>query len=404
MRIAVVGAGVVGMATAWALARDGHRVSVFDRALEAGTGGASFGNGAQLSYTYVAPLADPSLLPALPWLLAARDSPMRWRPRGDAAHWRWLAAFMLACRRGVAEETTRHLLALAAESREALDLVVQETGLAFARRRIGKLVVLRSTAALQAAVAQQRRQREMGGAAQDVLDATACRAMEPALAPDASLAGGIWTPTEEVADAAQFCQALTQALEPTVAFRFGCGVRAILCASGAVSAVRTDAGDIAVDAVVVCAGASAADLLRPLGMNTPIEPLKGYSLTLPHGPRPLRVSVTDAAAKVVFAPLPCGLRVAGVADLVGRDTTIDERRLSLLRDAGRRLLPEAADWNAEGAPWAGLRPATPTGRPMIGPSRVPGLLLNIGHGGLGWTLAAGSALRLAAALRHGRGA
>lgn len=367
--------------------------------MEPGAGGASFANGAQLSYGHVAPLADPSLLPALPGLLAARGGPLRWHPRSDPSHWHWLAAFLLACRRGVAEQTTRQLLLLARESRDALDLLVAETGITFARRQIGKLVVLRSAAALRAAAGQQSLQRRFDGPAQEVLDPAACRAVEPALASDVALAGGIWTPTEEVADPALFCRALAHALAPGVTLRFGLAVRSLALAGEGVRAVVTDAGEVTADAVVVCAGIGIGPLLRPLGLRPPVEPLKGYSLTLQHGPRPLRASVTDAAAKVVFAPLPSGLRVAGIADLVGADTTVDGRRLALLRDAGRRLLPEAAAWGDDGAAWAGLRPATPTGRPLLGATRVPGLLLNAGHGGLGWTLAAGSALRIAALLR-----
>ena len=165
--------------------------------------------------------------------------------------------------------------------------------------------------------------------------------------------------------------------------------------AGRMVAVRADGAEIEADAFVLALGAGAAAFARRAGLRLPVYPMKGYSLTLrPRTPAAaLAHSVTDAGRKVVFAPLEregtALIRVAGVADLVGHDPRLDPARLEAVRRAARDALD--VDWSAEQEPWAGLRPATPSSRPIVCWSRVPGLFLNTGHGALGWTLACGTA-------------
>lgn len=412
MRVAVLGAGVIGLATAWWLSRDGHEVTVVDRndgvALET-----SFANGAQLSYSYVAPLAGPGVLPKIPPWLLRRDSPLRFYPRLDPDQWRWLLGFVLACNRAQSETTTRRLLALSLYSRALMHELVAAESLEFGHRRNGKLVAHSDDDSYANARALVDYQRSLG-CEQDALDRDACVALEPALGGGeglgARLAGGIHTPSEEVGDCYRFCVGLERHLmaHRGVQFALGTQVRRMVVERQRVVGVDTNAGPIDAEAFVVAAGAAAGRLVKPLGLRVPVYPLKGYSLTLPvRGPSP-RVSVTDAARKVVYAPLdtPSGptLRVAGMADIAGWSPAPDPVRLRQLLAEARNAFPHAADYDLpldSMQPWSGLRPATPLGSPILGATPLANLYLNVGHGALGWTLALASG-RIAADAVAGR--
>ena len=414
MRVCVLGAGVIGLTTAWALSEAGCEVAVVDRDTVPGRG-ASAANGAQLSYSYVAPLASPDTLRHLPALLLDRDGPSRVRPGFDPAFLRWAAAFVRACRPSVVRETTAVQLALAALSRAELDRLAGAAGLAFGRRVAGKLVLFRHPRSFAAARRRVEGQAESApagsGVEQRVLDAAGCLALEPGLRLRATeIAGGVFTPSEEVGDCAAFCRGLAERLRGRDSVSWHMGEAAVpVLRGGALRAVRVGAREVAADRFVLCLGAGSTGFARRAGLRLPVYPMKGYSLTLrPRTPgAALSCSVTDADRKVVFAPLPEGdaslIRAAGIADLVGHDSALDPARLAALRDAAHAALDveRGADSGLDGRPWAGLRPATPDSRPIIGPSPVPGLFLNTGHGALGWTLACGSA-RLAADLLLGR--
>jgi D-amino-acid dehydrogenase len=241
------------------------------------------------------------------------------------------------------------------------------------------------------------------GSAQQALSREECVALEPALAGIAGrIAGGVYTPSEDAGDCRLFCEGLAAHLargNNAVTFRLGTRVRQIIRAEGRVRGVLTEAGVIEADALVLCLGNGARALTRPLGLDLPIYPMKGYSITLPvaRDDAAPRVSVTDTQHKVVYARLGARLRVAGMADIVGADTRIAEKRLTTLIRQARAAFPEAGDWQGPLEPWAGLRPATPTGLPLLGrTSAAPNLYLNTGHGSLGWTLAMGSAAVIAA--------
>jgi len=396
MRIVVLGAGVVGLSAAHALARDGHEVTVADG--EAGPGlGTSYANGGQLSYSYVAPLAGPGVLGKVPFWLLDPDGPLHFRPRADPHQWRWLLAFVRACNATTAERTTSRLLLLAHLSRALLRDLVAREALEFGWAPSGKLVVQPDAAAMAGARRQIDLQARLGGSEQRLLDRDACLALEPALAGIAHrIAGGVFTPSEEAGDAHLFCEALHAAmLSPNLAVRFlwRAEVRQLLRVGGRVAAAVTSQGILEADAFVLALGNGARALARPLGIALPIYPLKGYSLTLPiagDAAAP-RVSVTDSARKVVYARLGNTLRVAGMADIVGEDRRFDERRLDLLVRQAREAFPDAARWNML-EPWVGLRPATPTGLPILGARpEAPNLWLNVGQGALGFTLAMGCA-------------
>jgi D-amino-acid dehydrogenase len=403
-RVCIVGAGIVGCASAHALARDGWQVTLVDAA-HAPAQGASLANGAQLSYSYVEPLATPAALRALPGWLLRPDGPVRWRPRAESAHWRWLAAFTLACRTRQVQRSTEALLALSALSRSTLHAWLAElpgaAGLA-QHRRPGKLVLYRDPAARPTAERQLAWQRALG-CDQRLLDARECLAAEPALAAAgaAGIAFGVWTGSEEVIDAPTLALHLARASGAQL--RWGQRVEGVLRQGGRVAGLRLAGGEVLpADQVVLAAGVASARLARTAGLALPIEPIKGYSVTLQITTPALAplASVTDQGRRMVFARLGARLRVAGFAELVGDDTAIDPRRIHALVHAAHTLFPGACDLAGPVAPWAGLRPSTPSGLPLVGATRVPGLWLNTGHGGLGLTLAAGSAVRLAQGLRQ----
>ena len=236
-----------------------------------------------------------------------------------------------------------------------------------------------------------------------VKTAAECVAVEPALAGVGhQLAGGILTPGDESGDAHKFTRAMAEhAARLGAEFRYGTTVAALIRDAGRVTAVRTDRGlDIAAEAVVLALGSWSPLLARPAGLRLPIVPAKGYSITLAADGPATTVSVTDDEHKMVYSRLGERLRAAGTAEMAGHDPSLNERRWRLIVDRARALFPGAGDFD-RAEPWAGLRPVTPDSVPLIGPTRLPGLWLNTGHGTLGWTMACGSA-RLLADLMAGR--
>ncbi|UPY37543.1 D-amino acid dehydrogenase [Sediminicoccus sp. KRV36] len=400
MRILILGAGVTGLTTAQALADDGHAVTVVDAESRPGQG-ASFANGAQLSYSYVAPFAAPGVIGKVPGWMLDPDGPLRFRPQADPGQWKWLIAFLRACNPTTAEQTTRRLLLLSALSRQLMHGLAARHAFDFAFAPAGKLV-LQPDAAGMAAAQRQMALQAAWGTEQRALSRAECLALEPALAGIAHrIAGGIHTPGEDAGDCRLFCEGLAQSLtrsNAAVTLQLGTRVTQIIRAEGRVRGVMTNAGVIEADAVVLALGVGARALARPLGLDLPIYPLKGYSLTLPitRAEAAPRISVTDSAAKVVYARIGQQLRVAGMADVVGYSTRIEEKRLSTLIRQARAAFPDATDWR-DLHPWAGLRPATPTGLPILGAAPgMQGLYLNLGQGSLGFTLAMGSAAVVAA--------
>jgi len=389
-RVTVIGGGVVGLATAYALVREGYSVDLVE-ARDSLASATSFANGGQLSYRYVAPLADAGVpWQALGWLLRG-DSPLRLRLRLDPAQWRWLAAFVMACRTGVNRRNAAQLLSLALESQAALARWREEDGLTdFAWRRNGKLVAFRTRQAFALG-----REQLLDPLNQQVLDAGQLRLLDPALA-EAPFIGGVFTPDEEVADCHRFCLRLAERLQASGHCRLHLGqaVTRLIRRKDEVVALALADRQLDVQRLVLCAGHRSASLALP-GLNLPVYPLKGYSLTAPvtEAHRAPDVSLTDYERKIVYARLGQQLRVAAMVDIVGYDETVDAGRLRSMRRLAGETLPGAADYG-QAVEWAGMRPATPTGVPIIGATAYRNLWLNLGHGALGFTLACGSAERL----------
>ncbi|MFN7010197.1 MAG: D-amino acid dehydrogenase [Allorhizobium sp.] len=395
MKICVIGAGVVGLTTAYFLARDGHEVIVVDRngspAQET-----SYANGGQLSYSYVAPLAAPSIFPSLPKYLLDRQSPLGFRLRADPAQWRWLLNFLIACTPGMFQRHTAELAMLADFSREAMHDLMQAEMPDFDFNRFGKLVIHRDRKSFDNAVALATYQKELG-AEQEVLDAERCIALEPALAGlRGRFQGGVFTPSEEAGDCRKFCEALDGVLQEKygVTRLYHHRIGSLRAEKGKIRAVSTDRGDIEAEHFVMAAGLTSRELMRPLGLSLPLYALKGYSLTVavPEGSERLapKISVTDSQNKIVYARLGDSLRIAAMVDIGATDAAVDPRRLETLKKQVHSTFPGLSGLERARS-WAGLRPATAEGKPIIGRTAYPNLLLNVGHGALGFTLASGSA-------------
>ena len=396
MKILILGAGVAGVTAAWHFWRDGHDVTVLERnpgvALET-----SFANGGQLSYSYVAPLASPSLIPKLPPWLLRRDSPLRFRPELDPDQWRWCLEFLAACNQRTADTTTERLLRLAFYSRDLMHGLMKEHALDFDYVQNGKLVVHTEAESFESARRLMDFQRSLG-CEQSALDPAQCVELEPALAQFHSagsastrIAGAIYTASEDAGDCYKFCNELKRLMSGgpnPVSFRFGIAVERLLGSRGGrVIGVETNEGVFEAGAYVLSLGTGTPYLLKPLGIHVPVYPLKGYSLTLPivDERKAPRISVTDYQRKVVYATIGGELRVAGMADLSGRQAKIDVERVNQLVTEVRSAFPGASDYR-EINPWAGMRPATPSGAPLLGATRYENVWLNSGHGALGFTL------------------
>jgi D-amino-acid dehydrogenase len=391
--VCIIGAGVVGAATAYVLSRAGHRVTVLEALAGPGLV-TSFANGAQLSYNYVEPLATPATLRKLPQLLLDPESPLRFRFTGQWAQIRWGLQFIAACRASQVERATRALLGLAFLSRDELDAARAAEHMQFDFAQRGKLVLYSGAEGLAAAARQVAFQRELG-CQQEVLDAAACFEREPALrAYRQHVHGGVWTPGEAVGDALALSRQLMALAQAGGAeLRYQTPVESLVVRNDRVDAVETRAGSVSADVFVLANGCQAAALARTAGLSLPVYPIKGYSITLPiiNEAAAPQVSVTDLRRKTVYARLNGSIRVAGMAEIVGHDLRVDAARIRFLARCMDETFPGAVDADADPRPWAGLRPATPTSMPILGPAKYANLLLNVGHGPLGLTMAMGSA-------------
>jgi D-amino-acid dehydrogenase len=384
MRVVVIGAGVVGLTTARALQEAGHEVVVVEAGKDVGQG-TSYANGAQLSYGYVAPFAGPDVWRDLPRLLLSPRSPVRIRIRPDFEHWRWLASFAAACTQRRCAESTRKLLELAVLSRAELNAFEAAAQMDFDHCRNGKLVVYATKRTFDSARAK--------AGTKTVLTRAECLQLDPFLERISQrIHGAIFTDSDDTADCYAFCKALRAYIERRGSVVLNTRIDGFVCENGRAVAAVGWYGRIEGDAFVLANGLGAQLLGRRLGFNFQIAPLKGYSVTvpLPRGLEPPKVSVTEYEQRTVYAPLGRRLRIAGIADLVGPDLSLNHRRVSQLMNYARELTSSDVA-TADSHPWTGLRPATPSGLPIIGATGIERLFVNAGHGGFGFTLAMGSA-------------
>jgi D-amino-acid dehydrogenase len=403
MRIAVIGAGIVGVTSAFELAGDGHEVTVFERHAAVASG-ASFANAGVVAPGYVAPWAAPGMPLKVLRHLFGRHAPVRFGGLNALGHLPWMWQWWRACRPAVYQDNRSQMLQLARFSSQRLSDLTTSLKLDYEQRR-GVTVLLRSARDLALAQASMQALRELEVPFQ-LLDAAQCRSVEPGLNAGMALEAGISLAQDGVGNCRQFAhQIKAQAQLRGAAFRFQHEVHALSPGQqprlhvrdlGAAGARREES----FDAVVLCAGHQANPLLAPLGLALPIIPVYGYSLTAPlqHGDArtargPLG-AVMDEKYKVAISRLGQRVRVAGSAEIGGRPQQMNSAALATLYKVFDDWFPGAARLS-QAVRWKGARPMLPDGPPVLGRSRADGIWLNLGHGSSGWALSAGSARALA---------
>jgi D-amino-acid dehydrogenase len=404
MRVLVLGGGVIGVTAAWYLADDGHEVTLVDREQGAGLE-TSFANGGQISVSYAEPWANPSApLKILQWL-GRDDAPLLFRPRADWRQWRWGLQFLLECLPSRTRHNTIQCLNLALYSRECLQALRADTGIAYDHLERGILQFYTDAREFEHGVEAAALMREFG-CDRVVRTPEECVTIEPAMAQCRDkLAGGIYTATDESGDAHVFTVELARlAAARGVALRWNTTVESLDAEGDRISGVRVIDADgrretLTAEAIVVALGSFTPFMLSPIGVPCLVYPAKGYSMTVDvgeHTGAPM-VSLTDLAWKIVMTRLGNRLRVAGTAELSGYGMALDAVRCEALKRRTFELFPDAGE-AASIRYWTGLRPATPSNVPLIGPTRYRNLWLDTGHGTLGWTMACGSGRALADAV------
>ena len=391
MKVAILGSGVIGVTSAWYLAEAGHEVVVIDRqpgpALET-----SFANAGEISPGYASPWAAPGIpAKAVKWLFM-KHAPLILRPNVDMAMLRWLIAMLGNCTAERYAINKSRMVRLAEYSRDRLIDLRRDTAIRYDERMQGTLQLFRAQKQLDGIAKDIAVLRE-DGIPFEVLDAAGCIAAEPGLAySDVPLAGGLRLPRDETGDCFKFTNALAQrAIERGVTFLQGRTIKRLVRGGERISRVETTTGDVVADAYLVALGSYSPQIVAPLGIRLPVYPVKGYSITVPIM-REARAPVStllDESYKVAITRLGDRIRVGGMAEISGYTNDLPPHRRATLEHSVGTLFPGAGDL-AGGSFWSGLRPMTPDSTPVIGPTFVPNLFLNTGHGTLGWTMACGS--------------
>jgi D-amino-acid dehydrogenase len=401
MKVIVLGAGVVGTASAWYLRQAGHEVTVLERqpgpALET-----SFANGCQISVSHAEPWANPATLLKVLRGLGREDAPLLFRLRADPLQWRWCLQFVRECRRARVAANLRQIVAIADYSRRSLQALRAETGIEYDSLARGILHFYTDQQEFDKSCHAAAAMRELG-CPRTTVDANEVVRIEPALAgARAKLVGGDFTASDESGDVYKFTSQLAAKGQAAgIDFCYSTTVTRLLAEAGKVSGVEIIDGEgrhrvLHADAFVIALGSFSVALLAPLGIGLMIYPGKGYSATYPitDPAAAPTVSLTDDGHKLVLSRLGSRLRVAGTCELNGYSRELNPVRCEAITRRVRELFPNACDYD-RASYWAGLRPLTPSNVPYIGKTRYANLYLNTGHGTLGWTMGCGSGRALA---------
>jgi D-amino-acid dehydrogenase len=396
MKVVVLGAGVIGVTSAWYLARAGHEVTVIDRQPEAALE-TSFANAGEISPGYSSPWAAPGIpTKALKWMFM-EHAPLIIQPRLDWTKLSWMARMLMNCTSEAYAVNKSRMVRLAEYSRDCLMDLRAETGISYDERTQGTLQLFRTEKQV-AAAEKDIAVLKADGVPFEVLDADACVAAEPGLASaKGKIAGGLRLPGDETGDCFKFTQSLAdKARALGVTFRHGVSIDRLESAMGRITAVHTSEGRVTADAFVVALGSYSPMLVKELGIKLPVYPVKGYSITVPivdEGRAPVS-TVMDETHKIAITRLGDRIRVGGMAEIAGFDMSLNPKRQATLTHSVEDLFGGAGD-QSQALFWCGLRPMTPDGTPIVGRSPIGNLFLNTGHGTLGWTMAAGSGRVLA---------
>jgi D-amino-acid dehydrogenase len=392
MHIAVLGCGIAGVTTAWELLRDGHQVTLIDRGNHAANF-TSFANAGLLApghaYAWASARAPGMMLRSL-W---RKDQAIRFRPQLDPHQWQWVAAFLRQCNDGSASINTRRKARLCSYSLERLQGVAAETDVDYDGNKGGLLYFYRSASTFESATKKCEILREQGVEI-EVLDTAATIERDPGLAQaQDQIAGSLYSVHDESGDAQLFSRALLDACQLAGAdVRFNTLVIALQADGNRIRCADTTEGTLTADAFVLSFGVYSPHLVRSLGMTLPVYPVKGYSVTLPvrSGDEPPSLGGVDEDNLFAYCPMGSRLRLTATAEISGYDTSHKPKDFRQMMLLAHQLLPNAADYSKPTF-WAGLRPMTPTGLPLIDRTDFNNLWLNTGHGHMGWTMSCGSA-------------
>jgi len=396
VKVIVLGSGVIGTASAYYLAQQGHEVTVIDRQPAAGLE-TSYANAGEVSPGYSAPWAAPGIpVKALKWLMM-RHSPLVIRPGTDPDMWRWVFQMLLNCTASRYEINKGRMVRLAEYSRDCLIALRDATGISYDHRTQGTLQLFRTQKQLDAS-ASDIAVLQRYGVPYEVLDPAGCVRVEPALAHVRDkFVGALRLPNDETGDCFKFTQQLASMAERAgVTFKYGVAIQRLLADERKITGIRTSEGDLKADSYVLALGSYSPLLLREVGIRVPVYPIKGYSITVPihdaaHAPES---TIMDETYKVAITRLGDRIRVGGTAEISGYDLTLRNARRETLEHSVVDLFPKGGDV-AKAEFWCGLRPMTPDGTPVMGPTPYRNLFLNTGHGTLGWTMACGAGRVLA---------
>ena len=396
MEVLVLGSGVIGITSAWYLAKAGHEVTVIDRqpgpALET-----SFANAGMISPGYSAPWAAPGVpVKAIKWMLA-KHAPLAVRATADLSQYRWMWQMLMQCNTSRYAVNKSRMMKLAEYSRDCLMDLRSETGLDYEHRELGTLQVFRTQQQMHAAAKDIAVLKECG-VPFEVLDRAGCIAVEPGLANSADkIVGGLRLPRDETGDCQLFTTRLAQHCETLgVKFHYGVAIDELLTDGQRVTGVRVGEKAMHADRYVLALGSYSPQLLKPLGIDLPVYPVKGYSMTADIANDTVAPvsTIMDETYKIAITRFNNRIRVGGMAELAGFDTKLRTRPQGTLRMVLDDLFPGAGDIK-NATYWTGLRPMTPDGTPVVGATKLANLFLNTGHGTLGWTMSCGSGQLLA---------
>ena len=393
MRVLVLGGGVIGTTTAYYLAREGFEVTVIERLSEVAHE-ASFANAGQISPGYSTPWAAPGVpLKAIKWLMS-KHAPLAIALTADMSQYRFMWQMLMHCNNKDYAINKERLVRISEYSRDVLNKLREEIDISYEGRQKGTLQLFRTDKQLEAASKDIQVLKEMS-VPYELLDAQGVVNAEPALAKVAGkISGGLRLPGDQTGDCLMFTQKLAEkAKELGVEFRFNQSLESFEYEGGKIKSVIIDGKKETADQYVVCLGVFSPQFLKPLGLNAPIYPMKGYSITVPiTNPEMAPVStILDETYKVAITRFDERIRLGGMAELRGFDYTLNPKREETLRMICQDLFPEGGDLSGDVSFWTGLRPKTPDCTPIIGKTKYPNLFINTGHGTLGWTMACGSA-------------
>ena len=396
MRVLVAGSGVIGVSSAWYLARAGFEVTVVERQ-PAPAHETSFANAGQISPGYASPWAAPGVpLKALKWLFS-KDAPLVIQPGLDPRQYLWLLQMLRNCTTQRYAINKARMLRLAEYSRDCLDELRAETGITYEGRQLGTTQLFRTQAQLDDA-GRDIAVLEQYGVPYEVLDRAGIVKVEPALAGVVDrLAGALRLPRDQTGDCALFTQRLAERAQAAgVEFRYNATVEALEASGNRITGIRIDGKAEKADRYVLALGSYTPQLLASVGIRLPVYPLKGYSLTLPITDPAMAPASTvlDENHKVAVTRLEQRIRIGGIAEVCGYNLSLPPRRRATLEKVVADLYPHGGDLTRAEF-WTGLRPATPDGTPVVGAAGFDNLYLNTGHGTLGWTMACGSGRYLA---------